>query len=96
MGERGIGTARMHGIRGSDGRPVLGMGLICEITFRRRWVFNGGSRRGAEAVELVKRAVERALDAGFVARKSFDGAGTGIVIGEGARARIERGGIFVA
>jgi len=39
-------------------------------------------------------AVECALDAGFVARKGLDGAGTGSVIGEGARGRIE--GVLVA
>jgi hypothetical protein len=44
----------------------------------------------------MKRAVECALDAGFVARKSFDGAGTGSVIGEGPRARIEGGRVLVA
>jgi len=41
-------------------------------------------------------AVECALDAGFVARESLDGAGTGSVIGEGARGRIEGGRVLVA
>jgi hypothetical protein len=65
------------------------------MIFRRRWVVDGGSRGGAEAFELVKRPVECALDAGFIARKSFDGAGAGSVVGEGPRTRIERGRIFV-
>ncbi len=96
IGEPGIGTARMHRTRGSVGRPVLGLGLICEISFRWRWVFNGGSRGSAEAVEFVKRPVECAFDAGFVARKGFDGTGAGSVVGEGARTGIEIGRVFVA
>jgi hypothetical protein len=85
----------MHRTRGSVGRPVLGLGLIGEISFRRRWVFSGRSRGGAEAIELVKRAVEGAFDAGFVTRKGFDGAGTGSVIRKSARTGIKIGRVFV-
>ena len=37
----------------------------------------------------MKGPIECALDAGFVARKGFDGAGTGSVVGESAGARVE-------
>jgi hypothetical protein len=43
----------------------------------------------------VERAIERTLDAGFVARKGFDGTGPGSVVGEGARAGIKIGRLFV-
>ena len=83
----------MYRIGGSTGCPVVGMALICEIVFRWRRVFRDGKirsgRRGAEAVELMQCAVEGPFDPGFVARKSFDGTGTGSVIGESAGAGVE-------
>jgi len=51
---------------------------------------------GAEVFELVEGAVEGALDAGFVARKAFDGVGTGGVVGESAGTGIEGGSVLVA
>ena len=70
------------------------MGLIFGIVFGRGGVLvdRGGlgkRRRGAEVFELVEGAVEGPLDAGFVAREGFDGAGAGGVVGEGAGAGVE-------
>ena len=62
--------------------------MIGGIIFRRWRFFAGGSFGGAEVIEFVKRAVEGALDAGFIARKDFDGVGTGSVVGESARTGI--------
>ena len=67
------------------------LGLFCEIFRRRgRRIRFGGKigrflriRRGAEALELMERAVKRALDAGFVAEQVFDGAGAAGVVEEG-------------
>ena len=88
-------------IQGYRGCPVLGLALICRTSFARGRVFPGGGGirrrgRGPETLKLVEGAVERALDAGFVAREGFDGAGAGGVVGEGAGARIEFGKLFVA
>ncbi len=62
------------------------MGLIFEIVFWRV----GGGRSVTHPLEFVEGAVEGALDAGFVARKRFDGAGAAGVVDEGAGAGIER------
>ena len=73
----------------------MGMGLICEIVVKRRrvWIFSGFGC-GAEALEFVEGAVERSLDAGFVAGKTFDVA---VVVGEGAGEGVEgRIGVVVA
>ena len=78
----------------------MGMALICAIVLGRQVVFGDGGlgerRGGTEAFEFVERSVEGALDAGFIAREAFDGAGTGGVVGESARTGVEGGGIFVA
>lgn len=81
-------------IQGYRGCPVLGLALICRTSFARGRVFPGGGGirrrgRGPETLKLVEGAVERALDAGFVAREGFDGAGAGGVVGEGAGAGVE-------
>ena len=76
------------------------MGLICGIVFGGHGVFGGGRpgqrRSGAEAFKLVEGSIKGAFDAGFIARKGFDGARAGSVVSEGAGTGIEVGRIFVA
>jgi hypothetical protein len=73
------------GVGAGAGCPVVGMGLIFEIVFGR----GRAGRRVTEALEFVEGPVEGALDAGFVARKGFNRAGAGGVVGEGAGPGVE-------
>ncbi|HKW97944.1 MAG TPA: hypothetical protein VJN43_09415 [Bryobacteraceae bacterium] len=72
-------------------RGPVQLGLFCGIFRRRgRRIRFGGEigrllpiRRGAEALELVERAIERALDAGFIAEQVFDGARAAGIVEKG-------------